>query len=322
MARILVTGGAGYIGSHTCLALARAGHEPVTLDDLSAGHEDAVRWGPLVRADIADDEAVSRAIREHSIVAVIHFAGVIEAGQSMIDPARFYRKNVSGTLALADTMRACGLRHMVFSSSAAVYGEPHADLISEDHPTRPVNAYGETKLVIERALHWLAAGGQMNFVALRYFNAAGAAPEEGIGENHEPETHLLPLAIRAALGQGAPLRLFGSDYPTPDGTALRDFVHVLDLARAHVAAVERLLAGGVSLLANLGTGRGHSVRSVMECVGRVTGRPVPHENAPRRPGDPARLVADPERARRELGWEPVSPDLEDIVASAVAWHRR
>lgn len=322
MARILVTGGAGYIGAHTCLALARAGHEPVALDDLSAGHEDAVRWGKLVKADIADSGAVTRAIKEHDIAAVIHFAGAIEAGQSMRDPARFYRSNVAGSLSLIDAMGACGLRHMVFSSSAAVYGEPRTDFIAEEHPTLPVNTYGETKLAIERALHWLAVAGQIDYVALRYFNAAGAAAAEGIGESHEPETHLLPLAIRAALGQGPALKLYGADYATPDGTALRDYVHVLDLADAHVAAVERLLAGGTSLVANLGSGRGHSVRAVVDCVSRVLGRQVPYSTEARRPGDPARLVADPSRAARELGWQPAHPDLDEIVASAVAWHRR
>lgn len=322
MARILVTGGAGYIGAHTCLALSRAGHEPVVLDDLSAGHEVAVRWGKLVKADIADTRAVTRAIEEFAIDAVIHFAGAIEAGQSMRDPARFYRQNVSGSLALIDTLRACGLRRIVFSSSAAVYGEPRSDLIAEDHPTQPVNVYGETKLVIERALHWMAQAGQIDYVALRYFNAAGAASEEDIGEAHAPETHLLPLAILAALGKAPPLNIFGTDYPTPDGSAVRDYVHVMDLARAHVAAVERLLQGGTSLVANLGTGQGHSVRDVVDCVSRLAGQPVPYVAAPRRPGDPARLVADPARAFRHLDWRPAHSDLAEIVTSALAWHRR
>lgn len=322
MARILVTGGAGYIGAHTCLALSRAGHEPVVLDDLSAGHADSVRWGPLIKGDIADQAAITTAIRQHGIAAVIHFAGAIEAGQSMRDPARFYRVNVAGSLSLLEALAANGVRKMVFSSSAAVYGEPQADVITEDHPLLPVNTYGETKLAIERALHWFSTAGQMDYVALRYFNAAGAAVEEGIGEAHEPETHLLPLAIRAALGQGPALKIFGDDYATPDGTALRDYVHVMDLAAAHVAAVERLLSGGTSLVANLGSGVGHSVREVVDSVGRMAGRPVPYSVAPRRAGDPARLIADATRARDRLNWRPSFPALDDIVASAVAWHRR
>lgn len=322
MARILVTGGAGYIGAHTCLALSQAGHEPVVLDDLSAGHKELVRWGALVTADIADDRAVAQAISQHKVAAVIHFAGAIEAGSSMRDPARFYRSNVTGSLALIEAMRANGVRQMVFSSSAAVYGEPNTALIAEDHPTVPVNAYGESKLAIERALHWLSTAGQIDYVALRYFNAAGAAVEEGIGEAHDPETHLLPLAIRAALGQGPALKIFGDDYATPDGTPLRDYVHVMDLARAHVAAVERLLAGGTSMVANLGSGRGHSVREVVDCVGRVAGKPVPYSVGPRRDGDPARLVADIARAQERLNWQPTFPGLDEIVASAVAWHNR
>lgn len=322
MAVILVTGGAGYIGAHTCLALATAGHFPVTLDNLSKGHREAVRWGPLVHAAIADREAVKAAIAAHKVEALIHFAGAIEAGLSMREPARFYDENVVSALSLLAAAREAGVTRVVFSSSAAVYGEPKADLLREDHPLLPVNTYGETKLAIERALHWFAQAGAAQYAALRYFNAAGAAADSGIGEDHEPETHVIPLAIAAALGTGLRFRIFGTDYATPDGTALRDYVHVMDLARAHVAAVERLLKGGDSLVANLGSGTGHSVRAVVDAVARVTGREVPFEIAPRRPGDPARLVADIALAKRELGWQPEQSGLDEIVASAFAWHRR
>ncbi|HYD64555.1 UDP-glucose 4-epimerase GalE [Azospirillum sp.] len=322
MARILVTGGAGYIGSHTCKALAAAGHVPVTLDSLAGGHRAAVRWGPLIEADLTQPEALRAALAREPVEAALHFAGLIQAGESMTRPGRYYRINLTGSLNLLDTLVAAGVRAVVFSSTVAVYGNPRSVPIVESHPLSPVNPYGESKLAVERALGWYGAAHGVRWTALRYFNAAGADPDGELGEAHEPESHLIPLAIDAALGRRPPLKVMGTDYPTPDGTAVRDYVHVSDLARAHVAAIERLLAGGDPLAANLGAGRGYSVREVVAAIETATGRPVPRQEAPRRPGDPPVLVADPSRARDILGWAPRLSDLPTILATACAWHRR
>jgi UDP-glucose-4-epimerase GalE len=315
---VLVAGGAGFVGSHTCKALAGAGFLPVVYDDLSNGVRDAVRWGPLEVGALDDEPRLTAVLETHKPAAVLHFASFIEAGESVREPDRFYRNNVAGSLTLLQAMRRCRIDRIVFSSTAAVYGNPQHIPIREDHPLQPVNPYGRTKLMVEQILADLAAAQGLRYAALRYFNAAGADPDGQLAENHHPETHLIPLVLQAAFGQRPEISVFGTDYDTPDGTCIRDYVHVADLADAHVLAVRRLLAGGDSLIANLGTGRGHSVNEVIETVRAVTGRPVSVRFAPRRPGDPARLVAEAERARRELAWRPAWPDLSDQVAHAAA----
>ena len=317
---VLVTGGAGYIGSHTCKALAAAGYSPVALDNLVHGHRWAVRWGPFEQADLADREAIERVLRRHDIGAVIHFAAYAYVGESMADPGKYFRNNVAHTLNLLEAMRAVGVGRIVFSSTCATYGMPEAVPIAEGERQLPVNPYGESKLFIERALYWHGAAHGLRWTALRYFNAAGADPDGEIGEDHDPETHLIPLAIETALGRRRELQVLGTDYPTPDGTAVRDYVHVTDLADAHVRALRHLEGEGPSGALNLGTGRGHSVREVIAMVERVSGRKVSARNAPRRAGDPPVLVAAPGRARELLGWEPRWSSLETIVQTAHRWH--
>ncbi len=318
--RVLVTGGAGFIGSHTCKALAAAGYTPVTLDNLVHGHRWAVRWGPFEQADLAHRDAVERVLREHRIGAVIHFAACAYVGESMSDPGKYFRNNVVNTLNLLEAMRAAGVGRIVLSSTCATYGVPGAVPISEDHPQLPVNPYGESKLFVERALHWHGLAHGLRWMALRYFNAAGADPDGEIGEDHDPETHLIPLAIDTALGRRRELQVMGTDYPTPDGTAVRDYVHVTDLADAHVRALRHLQEGGAVGALNLGTGRGHSVREVIAMVEQISGRSVAVRDAPRRAGDPPALVAAPGRAREMLAWEPRWSTLESIVRSAYRWH--
>ncbi len=318
--RVLVTGGAGYIGSHTAKALARAGHEPVVFDNFSGGHRWAVKWGPWVEADLAGRAALQSALKEHRIEAVMHFAASIQVGESVRNPRQYFWNNVVNTLTLLDAMADAGIRDIVFSSSAAVYGHPEKVPLSESHPTRPVSPYGESKLMMERALYWYGSAYRLRWAALRYFNAAGADPDGELGEAHAPETHLIPLAISAALGRNPRLEIFGTDYPTPDGTALRDYIHIVDLAEAHVRALEFLRSGGESGALNLGTGQGHSVREVIAAVARVSNAPVPTLDSARRAGDPPVLVADPQRAAQLLGWKPRFPGLDAIVGSAWKWH--
>ncbi len=320
MTKVLVTGGAGYIGSHTCKALAASGCTPVTLDNLVYGHRWAVKWGPLVEGDLADRALVERVLREHAIGAVIHFAAYAYVGESMTDPAKYFRNNVSNTLNLLEAMQAAGTRRIVFSSTCATYGIPTAVPIAEDHPQRPVNPYGESKLFVERALHWHGVAHDLRWTALRYFNAAGADPDGEIGEDHDPETHLLPLAIETALGRRPDVQVMGTDYPTPDGTAIRDYIHVTDLADAHVRALRRLESGGTSGAFNLGTGTGHSVREVIAAVEKVSGNKLNARNAPRRAGDTPAQVAAPGRAKEAHGWEPRWSGLEAIVQTAYRWH--
>ena len=317
---MLVTGGAGYIGSHACKALARAGYKVVVLDNLCAGHRSAVKWGDFVQADIADRDAVTAALRRHGVFAVMHFAAFLDVGESVREPAKYYRNNVLGALSVLEAMAAAEVRHLVFSSTCATYGEPIETPIDESHPQRPINSYGESKLAVERALPHFERAHGVSAIALRYFNAAGADPDGEIGENHSPEIHLIPRALEAATG-GARLQVFGDDYPTPDGTCLRDYVHVTDLADAHLKALESLADGGRSAAYNLGTGRPHSVREIIGAVERATGRSVPWTLAPRRPGDPAVLYASPRRAEAELRWKPRFTDLETIVGTAWNWHR-
>lgn len=319
---ILVTGGAGYIGAHACKALARAGYSPVVYDSLVYGHREAVKWGPLIEADLADESRLKDVFRNFDVAAVIHFAAFAYVGESMADPRIYFHNNVMNTLRLLDAMLAAGVRKIVFSSTCATYGMPDSMPITESAAQRPVNPYGESKLMIERVLHWYAQAYGLDYAALRYFNAAGADPDREIGEDHTPETHLIPLILDAALGRRPEIGIFGTDYPTPDGTAIRDYIHVQDLADAHLRAVEHLLSGGGSLAVNLGTGTGHSVREVIAMAERVTGRPVPRRESPRRPGDPAVLVADPSLAAERLSWRAACSDLETILRTAWAWHSR
>jgi UDP-glucose-4-epimerase GalE len=320
-AAVLVTGGAGYIGSHAVKALVRAGRRVVVYDDLSAGHREAIGRAPLVVGDIRETALLRETIRDHGVGAVMHFAAWLSVGDSVFDPIGYYRTNVLGALSVLEAVAGEGVRRFIFSSTAAVFGDPVETPITETHPRNPVNAYGETKLAIERALPHFARAYGLGWIALRYFNAAGADPDGELGEDHDPEIHLIPRAIDAALGK-APLQIFGDDYPTPDGTCLRDYVHVSDLADAHVLALERLEAEPASRVFNLGNGRPHSVREVIQAVAGVIGRPVPHGVAPRRAGDPAVLFASSERIRSELGWRPRFEDLEAIVRTAYSWRAR
>lgn len=320
MGAVLVTGGAGYIGSHTVKALRAAGRDVVVLDNLAAGHRAAVAGVAFVEAGIGDPRAVRDALRRHAVTAVMHFAASASVGESVADPHAYYVNNVVDTLALLGALRDESVRHLVFSSSAAVYGAPDETPIREDHATRPVNAYGETKLAVERALpHYERAYGLVA-VRLRYFNAAGADPDGTIGEDHRPERHAIPRAIDAARG-GPRFEVLGTDYATPDGTCLRDYVHVSDLADAHVLSLAALEAGQPARAYNVATGRPHSVLDVLASVERVTGRPPARAAAPRRPGDPPVLHASSARIQDELGWRPRFRDLDAIVETAWRWHR-
>lgn len=322
---VLVTGGAGYIGAHTVKALAERGVSPVVFDDLSSGHPEAVRWGTLVRGDIRDASALQAAIEHHDVGAVIHFAGLIEVGRSAERPDLFYDVNVTGTQVLLTAMHRANVKRLVFSSSAAVYGNSvergSQYLIREDDPKAPSSPYGDTKLAGERMIAAYCKAFGLSAIALRYFNAAGSDPSGLIGEAHHPETHLIPLAADAALGRRPPLTVHGLDYPTPDGSCVRDYVHVCDLAEAHVAALGLGLPDGGFEAFNVGTGQGHSVLEVIEAVGRAAGRAVPYHIGPRRAGDPPSLVADVSLARERLGWTARQSSLDEIVSSAVGWRR-
>jgi UDP-glucose-4-epimerase GalE len=317
---VLVTGGAGYIGSHAAKALTRAGHRVVVYDNLAAGHREAVKYGEFVQGDILDAATLRSSMQKHAVDAVMHFAAFLDVGESVREPVKYYRNNVVGIINVLEAMAALKIGTLVFSSTCATYGEPIETPITESHPQRPINSYGESKLVAERAFpHYDRAYG-IHTIALRYFNAAGADPEGELGEDHAPEIHIIPRAIDAATG-GEGLKVFGDDYPTPDGTCLRDYIHVADLADAHVRAVELIARTGKSGAYNLGTGTPQSVKDVIAAVERVSGRRVPWTLAPRRPGDPAVLYAAAEKARAELGWRPAYPSLEDIVRTAWTWHQ-
>jgi UDP-glucose-4-epimerase GalE len=318
--KVLVTGGAGYIGSHAAKALAKAGHEPLVLDNLSTGHRWAVKWGPLLEWDLADTELLPQFLEKERVEAVLHFAASLMVGESVKEPRKYYWNNVVNTLRLLDSMLEAGVKRIVFSSSAATYGNPQQVPIPEDHPKLPINPYGETKLAMERVLRWYGDAYGIKWVALRYFNAAGADPDGELGESHDPEAHLIPLTIKAALGQRSQVEIYGTDYPTPDGTAVRDYIHVTDLADAHVRALGYLAAGGESLALNLGTGHGYSVREVITAVGKVSAKPVPFREGPRRAGDPPVLVADARLAGSLLGWKPQYSELETIAENAWKWH--
>lgn len=317
---VLVAGGAGYIGSHTCKQLARAGYTPVVYDSLENGHEWAVRWGPLERGNILDRARLETVLQRYRPEAVLHFAAYAYVGESVTDPARYYHNNVAGTLVLLEAMRACGVMRIVFSSTCATYGVPATALIDESCPQQPINPYGASKLMVERMLADFQIAYGLQWVALRYFNAAGADPQGELGEAHDPETHLLPLIIQAALDPGRSITVFGSDYPTPDGTCIRDYIHVTDLADAHILALQNLQRGGASGAFNLGNGQGFSVREVIDSVRRVAGRDLRIVAGERRPGDPPALVGNAARARQILGWTPRYADLDTLVGTAWAWH--
>lgn len=319
---VLVTGGAGYIGSHTCKALAEAGYVPVAYDNLVHGHTWAVRWGPMIQGDIGDGDLLRKTLSEYSIGAVMHFAGYCYVGESMSAPGKYFHNNAANTLTLLEAMRSRGVNNMVFSSTCSTYGMPVEVPMSEDHPQVPINPYGESKLFVEKMLRWWESAYGMHWMALRYFNAAGADPDGEIGEDHRPETHLVPLAIQSALGEHSALEVYGCDYATPDGTAIRDYIHVTDLAAAHVRALCKLDGDAQSTAVNLGTGTGHSVREVIAMVEQVGGRKVPVRVGPRRPGDPPALVARAQRAHEALGWQPRYSSLEKIIDTAWRWHSR
>jgi UDP-arabinose 4-epimerase len=319
---ILVTGGAGYIGSHTCKALAAAGYAPVVLDNLSTGHRWAVKWGPLVVADIANGSRVKSVIKEFGIGAVIHFAAHAYVSESVRQPQKYFDNNVTKTLALLDTLLETGISKIVLSSSCATYGVPQKLPIDEGTLQQPINPYGESKLFAEKILYWYEMAYGMRHMNLRYFNAAGADPDGEIGEDHDPETHLIPLVIAAVQGVNPTFEIFGTDYDTADGTAVRDYVHVCDLARAHVNALDYLVAGGHSASVNLGTGRGHSIREVISAIEVISGRHVPVIEGPRRAGDPATLIANPQLGQMMLGWTPDKSDLQTIVRTAWEWHQK
>lgn len=319
---LLVVGGCGYIGSHMVKCLLDAGHRVVVLDDLSAGFRDSLLGGELVTGDCGDRMVLDALFSSRRFDGVLHFASLIQVGESVINPAKYYQSNVAKTLTLLEAMKDHGVGPLIFSSTAAVFGEPAYVPIDETHPRAPINPYGMSKYMVEAMLRDFDRAYGLRSVALRYFNAAGADPEGRIGERHEPETHLIPLALHAVTGRRPPLKVFGRDYDTPDGTCIRDYIHVDDLADAHLLALEYLWHGGESTAFNLGNGAGFSVQEVLDTVAVVTGKAVPAEDAPRRDGDPARLVADAALARSVLGWKPRYADLETIVRHAWQWEQR
>ena len=322
MGQILVTGGAGYIGAHTVKRLAGAGFETVVLDNLSTGHRDFVRWGAFIQGDVADAGTLDMVFGTREIDAVVHFAAASQVGESVQNPLFYYQNNVQGALSLLAAMRRHGVDTLVFSSTCAVYGPPFDGLLTEDHALGPISPYAHTNRMIEQILEDCSRAYGLRALCLRYFNAAGADPEAEVGERHQPETHLIPLVLQTALGQRESISIFGSDYPTPDGTAIRDYIHVQDLADAHILALAHLRAGGDSGAFNLGNGQGHSVRQVLEAARRVTGLEIPVRQAPRRAGDSTRLVGDATRARAVLGWRPQFTDIGEIIRTAWNWHRQ
>jgi len=317
MAKILVTGGAGYIGSHARHFLEKSGHTVVVLDNLERGHADAVPRGMLRQMDLRDTAGVKKVLRDEKVDAVIHFAAYAYVGESTEKPEMYFANNVGGSLSLFEAMLETGVKYVVFSSTCATYGAVDKSPITEDQPFAPINPYGESKVMVEKILEWLDRFRELRSVRLRYFNACGCEPGSGLRERHDPETHLIPLVLRAAQ-TGVPVTVFGNDYPTPDGTCIRDYIHVSDLAEAHILAVEYLLKGGRSDSFNLGTGRGHSVKEVLSAVERVSGRIPPHRIGLRREGDPPNLVADAGKVQRELGWRATRTDLDGIVRDALS----
>jgi UDP-arabinose 4-epimerase len=322
MDAVLLVGGAGYIGSHAAKYLSRQGYLPVVYDDLSRGHREAVKWGPLEVGDIADGRRLIEVMTRHRPVAVMHFAAFAYVGESVTDPGLYYRNNVVGTLSLLDSMRAARVPIVVFSSTCATYGVPTAIPIVEENPQNPINPYGRSKLMVEQILADYGAAYGLKAVALRYFNAAGADPDGELGEDHDPETHLIPLVLEVAAGRRSFLDIYGTDYPTRDGTCVRDYIHVTDLAQAHALALRYLLGGGSSINLNLGNGTGYSVREVVAAAEAATGRKIAVSHLPRRPGDPPELVGSAQRARSLLGWLPEYGSIDSIIRTAWAWHSR
>ena len=319
---VLVTGGAGYIGSHTCKMLAANGWLPVTYDNLQTGHAEAVKWGPLEHGDIRDTPRLDAVLETHRPQAIIHFAASTYVGESHANPGKYYQNNVTGSLSLLDAARRAGIGRIVFSSSCATYGVCQDATLDEQHPQAPINPYGFTKLVVERLLRDFHAAHGLQSIALRYFNAAGADADGELGETHDPETHLIPLVIAAGLGRTPPIQVFGRDYDTPDGTCIRDYVHVTDLAAAHVLALARFDMEIGSAAYNVGTGRGYSVQDILDRASTILGRPVPFRDAGRRPGDPAILVSKAQLIRTELGWQPCHSDIDNILRTALRWFQR
>jgi UDP-glucose 4-epimerase len=318
---ILVTGGAGYIGSHVVKELIHQGHQPIVYDNLQTGHREAVKEAILIEGDLADEERLKETFHSYPIDAVMHFAADCLVGESMKDPLKYFNNNVKNSLKLLDIIEDYGIKKFVFSSSAAVYGEPKDIPIREDHPCIPTNPYGETKWIFEKVLQEFHDLGKLSYISLRYFNAAGADPEIELGEDHSPETHLIPIVLSAALN-GNSVPIYGNDYDTPDGTCIRDYIHVADLAQAHLLALYQLEKWGISEIYNLGNGNGYSVKEVIYTASRVTGKKIASIGSPRRPGDPARLVASSEKIKKELGWFPKHPDLETIIETAWKWHQK
>jgi UDP-arabinose 4-epimerase len=318
---ILITGGAGYIGSHTCKALAAMGYLPITLDNLAYGHAWAVQWGPFIKGDIADSSVLDQIFSAYRPKAVIHFAAYAYVGESVQHPAKYYRNNVAGSISLLDAMRRHGCKNVIFSSSCSTYGMPLRLPIPEDHPQNPINPYGRTKLMMEQIIQDYGSAYGVRYAILRYFNAAGADPEGQIGEDHEPETHLIPLLLQTAQGRRDYTEVYGTDYETPDGTAIRDYIHVTDLAGAHLLALKYLTESRQSLCLNLGTGEGNSVMEVIEAVRKVTGKTVAYRLVDRRPGDPPVLVAKPDYAYSLLGWKPGFGDIQETISTAWNWHQ-
>lgn len=318
---ILVIGGAGYIGSHMLMRLREAGVDHVVFDNFEQGHRGALLDSPFVEGDLRNADDLERAFATHDVDLVMHFAAYISVGESVREPSKYWRNNTAGVLTLLDTMRAHGVSKFVFSSTAAIFGEPQYVPIDEVHPKNPTNPYGQTKLAVERMLDEFDAAYGLKSVCLRYFNAAGADPEGRIGEDHHPEEHLIPVAMLSALGKRPPMKIFGDDYDTPDGTCVRDYIHILDLAEAHLRAVEHLRADGDSRRYNLGNGQGFSVKQIIDATSRVIGIPVPHELGPRRPGDPAKLIASSAKIRSEWGWAPRYTSVGEIIETAWNWHR-
>ena len=319
--KVLVAGGAGYIGSHVTMDLSRRGHQPVVLDNLAKGHRQAVLAGKFIQGDIGEKELVKRIIKEERIEAAIHLCAYSLVGESVTEPAKYFQNNISNGLMLLEALRESNVTKFVFSSSAAVYGEPVKIPIPEDHPKNPTNPYGFTKLTFEGILKAYDQAYGMKYISLRYFNAAGADREAEIGEDHHPESHLIPIVLQAALGIRPHIEIYGTDYPTPDGTCVRDYIHVNDLAQAHILALEALSDGASSTIYNLGNGQGYSNRQVVEMARMVTGKAIPVKEGPRRPGDPAVLVASADRIKQELGWKPQYPELQKIIATAWHWHQ-
>lgn len=317
---ILIIGGAGYIGSHTVKILHGKGYDTAVYDNLVYGHAEFVKWGRFFLGDLADIEQLRLVFRSNKIEAVMHFAAYAYVGESVVDPQKYYLNNLRNTLNLLEVMREFNVFNIIFSSTCATYGVPKEMPITEEHPQAPINPYGQSKLMVEKILHDYSKAYGMKYVSLRYFNAAGADPEAEIGECHDPETHLIPLIIDAALGRRESVKVFGTDYDTPDGTCIRDYIHVTDIAQAHLKALEYLLAGGISDLFNLGNGKGFSVREVIESVRRITGRDIKVLEDVRRAGDPARLVGSSGKARRILGWNPEFEELDLIIRTAWKWH--